>query len=219
MRIAKDKNGILIDIEDANTDESYYCVECGIQLIKKNKIDTIPRQRDIHFAHSFDCPGNKETYLHAISKLIIASENSINLPELGLFQYNSTKTESALNGVIPDIQLITKTKIIAIEIFVTHKTEISKIKNYSRNNITAIEIDLSDLDKNSSLQLIRDIVINSIDKKYPLHKKLICDSPIEVGKKDNNTIFWVLLFIGIVLYFFIRAKNSKKKKYIYNRYF
>jgi len=176
-KIAKDITGELINITDVKVSQTYYCVDCGKALIKKNK-NPDNRKRIIHFAHSTNCSGNLETYLHKISKDIIEKEKKILLPQLGNFSFALCEKECRrFEGIVPDILIGNENGIKAIiEIYVRHITDELKIKKIKGFGIPAFEIDLSALSYDSDFETIRHELIENLSNRKTLHFPVIKSS-------------------------------------------
>lgn len=212
MKIAKEISGTLIDIEKATSDSKYYCIDCGQEVFPKNKKPIELRLREIHFAHfsEFPCTGNLESYLHKIAKTLIAAEKQINFPILGLINYVNSYVETYIGNIRPDIIIETEHTQIAIEIFVSHKTEWKKIDKYKENNTTCFEIDLSGLDYNSDLEIIKKELFENLGNKIPLH---IRKESVTVGKKTKSYLLEII--VGIVLSLialFVLEKTSESTR-------
>jgi hypothetical protein len=211
MKLAKDIFGELISIRDANSNVEYFCADCAQKVFPKNQKPKERRQRDIHFSHYGNCTGNLETYLHAISKIIIATEKRIKLPDIGTINYLISETEILIDDIKPDIIIKPDSGQIALEIFVTHKTDEEKIKKYKDKKITSFEIDLSDLDYNSDFGAIREELIENMDNKIPLY--------IEEGKPSSpfqtlETIMFLILtgILSVLAFKFLRRHNKKRNR-------
>jgi hypothetical protein len=207
LKIAKNNIGELISIADALENQEYYCVDCNNKLIKKNKnLET--RKREIHFAHHIPCTGNLETYLHAVSKLIIENEGRILLPKLGFVSFDQSKVETKLEDIFPDI-LITdkKSTPIIIEIYVTHLTDQIKIDKIKRLKISAFEINLSKLSYDSDFKIIRFEVIENLNNRKRL------DEFENVGNDDNSGFICVVVAFVLVflLYRFYPRKIPRNR--------
>lgn len=60
---AKDINGNIVSIEDAQSGAVYYCIGCGAQMIVRKG-----SQREHHFSHKQTVDCNEETYIHKLAK-------------------------------------------------------------------------------------------------------------------------------------------------------
>ncbi len=145
----KDNNLISIDEVESGLSCDCICPACEKQLIaKKGKINIH------HFAHykTTDCNGGLETALHILSKDIIASQKTFTTPAL---YYPNTKyqiypemeipidnvrLEKKLGGIIPDIIIESKGKILLIEIVVNNPIDWKKLSKIQSKNIPTIAI-------------------------------------------------------------------------------
>lgn len=144
------------------------CPECGQPLIVR-KGDV----RIHHFAHKsgggISCG---ETAVHLMAKQIIAESSYIVIPPVFINQTMSrikileAHQELRIENYIPDILLkLENNDLLAIEIFVNHKTEEDKIKFYRDKRILALEIDLSKQSITSEEDL-KKILLDGLSLKY-----------------------------------------------------
>jgi hypothetical protein len=206
LKLSKNIRGELVSIAAASPYNKCFCIDCGEELIKKNK-NPENRKREIHFAHYSDCPGSLETYLHKMAKLVIEKEKRIVLPRLGEIETAVVLVEKPLHQFVPDIFLTDiNGKEIVIEIFVTHKTGEEKIDKIKLTQLDAFEIDLSSLDYDADIAAIQFNVIENLSNKKDLNP------PEEKndGKKSSRGI-WVLLTAVGALVFFRWLKKRKRK--------
>jgi hypothetical protein len=206
MKLAKDISGQLISIHEANSSAKYFCADCGQEVFPKNKKPKELRQRDVHFSHFSNCSGSLETYLHAISKIIIANEKSIKLPIIGTIKFLVSETETLIDDIRPDIIIRPDTGQIALEIFVTHKTDEEKTRKYRDKKITSFEIDISDLNYNSDLDAIREELIKNLDNKIPLYLEE------KENTSQSQSLWSVVLIIASSILVLLTFKNIRKHK-------
>lgn len=138
------------------------CVVCGARLIaKKGSV------RVHHFAHEAEtgCQGAAETALHLLAKELICNLPSILLPQYkfkkekrlksgssikheaivvqgGEALISGAKVEQPEDRFIPDITLESNSKILFVEIAVTHKVDRAKLRHIRKSGIPTIEIHL-----------------------------------------------------------------------------
>lgn len=131
------------------------CPSCGTQLVAKNNGETI----SAHFAHitGVQCANAHESELHLLAKEIIGEEKSIMLPRYGniyqggLIRFDSVEIEQRndISSLQPDICGVAKNSRTGkdsrlwIEIRVTHPIGPEKRLIILQNNISCLEIDLS----------------------------------------------------------------------------
>lgn len=155
------------------------CPHCGSALIaRKGNI------RSHHFAHhnALDCDTGMETAIHLLAKEIIKDEKCLYVPSYFLkmehedkngrnfaassylpsecLQFSDVKLEQHNEDYVPDITALTETEEwVDIEILVTHKVDEHKALRQRQRGKTMIEIDLSDLPRDSSRQEITKAVL------------------------------------------------------------
>lgn len=145
------KENELISIDEVESGLSCDCIcpACKKQLIaKKGKVNVH------HFAHyqTADCNGGLETALHLLSKDIIANQNTFSTPELYYpgtkymiypkmdIPIDNVRLEKKLGGIIPDIIIESKGKILIIEIVVNNDISWEKLRKIETQNIPTIAI-------------------------------------------------------------------------------
>lgn len=161
-------NGAIVHISNVDRGMSCNCVcpSCGSSLIAAKGV-----KNQHHFKHASnnECVGGLESAIHLAAKQIIMEKRQIKLPEYTIIEsaldsrkqmhtesktivtngreisFDSVKEEQALNGMKADILGIKKNEKLIIEIFYRHKVDDQKIDKIKEANISAIEIDLSDL--------------------------------------------------------------------------
>lgn len=178
-----DINGRLIHVNDVVKGKDCLCTcpECGAQLIAKKG-----EKNQHHFAHvnGADCTGARMTALHRLAQQIIKDQKSVRLPryegmyapaiESKVITFDDVILEKTIQSEYinrrPDCVGIKCDKYdhiheIWIEIKVTHGIDPSKMQDVIANDITCIEIDLSDLlETNYTQDDIFELVITKPDK-------------------------------------------------------
>ena len=154
------------------------CPECKTPLIaKKGDI------REHHFAHSVDtnCSGGVESSLHWLAKKVFSVRPIIILPPMGIiypkskelgrfpqhaFRITSAKVETKIGGFVPDVLIDIYGVMVAVEIFVTHKVDERKKEQLRKMGLLAIEIDLSDINRELPESDITRLVIAGGNHKH-----------------------------------------------------
>ncbi len=174
------KNGKLVHVSEVENGLKCGCVcpACGEVLIarKGNKVAH-------HFAHksTIECQYGYQTSLHMVAKKIISEYRRISVPELSLkfpeiykeeliekeriLNVSEVVLEKKVNDIIPDIILLTDIGQIIVEIYVTHEVDSEKKKKIKRLGIPAIEINLSEFERNICEEDLREILIDKNDSK------------------------------------------------------
>lgn len=167
MSLALDANKKLVHIAEVENGKKCNCVclDCGSLLIACNKGE---KQQD-HFKHAVerDCQG--ESVIHRAAKQMIREKKEIVLSEYSvkaskrdsrgkehvekkafvkdgeIIQFDLVQEEIDLDGMRADILASKRDKPLIIEIFYRHKVDHQKRMKIIEANISAIEINLSDL--------------------------------------------------------------------------
>lgn len=155
------------------------CPECDEFLVaKKGKI------RRHHFAHksNSECKSAPETALHKAAKQILMQEKALRLPsfetivegklrklttERPRYEFYKCKIEEKRSDVRSDAVLTDKNeRDLLVEIFVTHRVDESKLTKLREQGESAIEIDLSGIDRAVNESELRDLVVSSASRTW-----------------------------------------------------
>lgn len=162
------------------------CPGCNAQLVAKKGADTAH-----HFAHrsKSDCAYRPETALHDYSKRLISRQPSFQTPTLRVVAQehnygfwvddvipgrkcavNAAAFEKAYEDVVPDVQFETDAGLIFVEIAVTHFVGRDKQSKLRRLGVPTVEIDLSSVALDSSLEAIEQaVLLNMSLRKWAYH--------------------------------------------------
>lgn len=189
------KDGQIVSINGVNSGKTCGCVcpSCGEQLIAKKGEIMIH-----HFAHAStkDCEYGYETSLHLLAKDIIKNLNHFVLPKekLNIMYYDPKNKESknypGLNDALdikidnveielpfdnmkPDIVIYSGEKKYFIEIFVTHKVDDAKREKIKNKLVDTIEINVSNIDKQTEYEALEEILLNDNERKYWVYNNKI----------------------------------------------
>lgn len=182
------KNGKSVHISDVERGLACNCVcpACGETLVAKKGNKNIH-----HFAHHSgqNCEYGYETSLHIAAKEILSKAKRFVIPPVFIEFPNSykqkelyseakeipiddVKLEYRYNDIIPDIVLVSSGKELFVEIFVTHKIDDEKLRKIEKANISTIEIDLSNQDKDITEEDLSEILLNNTElKKWKYNAK------------------------------------------------
>lgn len=123
------------------------CPGCGARLVGVKGEVKIHHFR--HHSEDANCTGARETALHLFAKQIIAEDiASLALPGapgvyLALGTPISTSLEAWLDGIRPDVLAKYPAEDVAIEVYVTHRVPMEKVREVYRRSLCMLEIDLS----------------------------------------------------------------------------
>lgn len=185
------RDGLLVSINDVESglQENVVCPSCQVPLVARKGKKNI-----YHFAHhnGADCATGLQTALHMRAKEIIAEAKSIFIPghsiklpcrHRGLefdiiapqkVMLDEVLLEHRLDNIIPDVVAKALGRDLLIEIRVSHAVEESKIYLIKQMNLSAIEVDLSDLHaKEYDDEVLRERLIEQHVRKKWLHSPKI----------------------------------------------
>ena len=169
-----------VDVNEAQKRRfgDYICPDCKEPLIIR-KGD----KRVWHFAHKKYTYCSSETSLHIAAKKILQDSNFIYLPKrqnvlnnmLGeTVKIDKVDIEPKIENVRPDILITLENRQqIAIEIAVTHKVESEKLEKLQKLGLSTIEIDLSNIDQDITLEELRIFILSDNEHKYWLYDSTI----------------------------------------------
>ena len=175
----KDGNIVSIDEVQSGKDCGCVCPACGDELIARKG-----QKRMHHFAHrsNEDCEYGYESSLHLAAKDILSRSEKMVIPPVYVEFPQSGKSKELLylkkeipvdrvelekrfDTIIPDIVVYSGDKYFFIEIYVTHPIDDEKLKKLKEKNISTIEIDLSKIKRDISVEELSDILLKSSDRK------------------------------------------------------
>lgn len=175
----KDGNIVSIDEVQSGKDCGCVCPACGDELIARKG-----EKRMHHFAHrsNEDCEYGYESSLHLAAKDILSRSEKMVIPPIYVEFPQSGKSKELLylkkeipvdrvelekrfDTIIPDIVVYSGDKYFFIEIYVTHPIDDEKLKKLKEKNISTIEIDLSKIKRDISVEELSDILLKSSDRK------------------------------------------------------
>ncbi|MFM3283763.1 competence protein CoiA family protein [Klebsiella quasivariicola] len=170
-------NGKATHISDVSSDEAccYRCPGCNARLIaKKGKL------KQHHFAHAAgaDCGVGVETALHLAAKEIIEAKKYIYLPPVEVkvprrgnpsvldvlapeqkYSLDKVVLERRIDSIIPDVIAYVRNRALAIEIKVSHAVSECKAAHFQAIGMSAIEIDLSNVARAFTPEMLESFVI------------------------------------------------------------
>ncbi len=175
----KNQKVVCIDEVESGLECGCVCPACGEQLVaKKGKV------KAHHFAHysGTECKYGYETSLHWAAKDIISKAGSFVVPAVYVrFDYTYKKDELVsdameipvdrvelerrFDDIVPDIIIYAGEKELLLKISASHKVDEAKKIKIKEMNISAIEIDLSQMKEPLSLERLSEILLLNSDKK------------------------------------------------------
>lgn len=194
------------------------CPGCGTQLVAKHG----STKRKWHFAHyrKNACLSCLESSIHAAAKQVLLEERSLYVPGKlvsvnGTDSRGSVHTHSAAfiqsrlvkfdycyeelweSQIRPDIVGTRGEKRMYVEMYFTHKVDEIKLKKIEGLGVAALEIDLSDIPRDSGFDQIRQCVLSNISNKRWLFcpgedefkEKLQLDLTEVIEKKNKEIAF------------------------------
>lgn len=175
------KDGNIVSIDDVSSGKECGCVcpACGDELIARKG-----EKRMHHFAHrsNEDCEYGYESSLHLAAKAILSRAKKMVIPPVYVefpqsgkpkellypekkIDIDYVKLENRYDGIIPDIVVYFGDEHFFIEIYVTHPIDDEKLKKLKEKNISTIEIDLSKIKRDISVEELSDILLKASDRK------------------------------------------------------
>ena len=137
-----------------------------------------------HFAHEphTHCEYGYESSLHLAAKDILSRSKKMVIPPVYVefpqsgkskeliskereISIDDVELEKRFDDIIPDIVVYSGDKYFFIEIYVTHPIDDEKLKKLKEKNISTIEIDLSKIKRDISVEELSDILLKSSDRK------------------------------------------------------
>lgn len=175
------------------------CPVCGGKLVA--------RKGDIkvhHFAHasSENCEAAYETGLHKAAKEFLLEHRKISLPAVEIrfdqresillkpattYDLDTVDLEKRFRSFVPDVIATVGGKTLLIEIRVTHGVDEEKLEKIRAENVSVVEIDLSDADRIAPLDDLKRHLIEPSSRKVWLHNafaqdrhdKLVAAAPLQ----------------------------------------
>ncbi|WP_281243158.1 competence protein CoiA family protein [Gemmobacter aquatilis] len=179
----RNSNGDLIHIRDARQGKTdLTCPDCGMALIaKKGAI------RVHHFAHSNgeECVAAGETALHREAKNVLIATPELLLPKLmvrgkqclekRIVRLHSIEIETWEGGFRPDLRATMSigevTRILFIEIRVTHAVDEFKLEKVRNAGHSMIEIDLASINREVTRSALSNLLRKTAPREWLHHRK------------------------------------------------
>ncbi|PSR11847.1 MAG: hypothetical protein DA408_02510 [Bacteroidetes bacterium] len=150
------------------------CPACGGRLLAKKG-----RRQQHHFAHyrGIDCAGALETALHQLAKDAIVEKKGLLVPPTVVYRssvwraahwqvFREAQAEAPYGGLLLDVLLQTGATLLAVEIKVSHATDLQKQYRLVRQGMPAVEIDVRRIyqellanDQAADLEALRNAIL------------------------------------------------------------
>ncbi len=220
------KDGKLVEVSQVlkGLDCNCICPSCKSSLVARKGAKKVH-----HFAHykKSDCVGGVETALHLAAKEILEKNREIKIPAVTSSNVNTKRIlydeqtihfekvflENRINDIIPDLIIEFQGKQLLIEIAVTHFIDVAKLQKIKQLNISALEINLSKINKQITFDALKKILIEEVTNKkwiYNTKKELFQKNIKSFGKVLEGTYRG---FARHIDYCPIRARIWKGKPY------
>ena len=172
------KSGRLVDVGQVEPGIkcNCTCAVCGHKLVARKGTRKVH-----HFAHykAEECVGSLETALHKAAKEILERNKYLKIPEVstGLITrdiqlypeqtiyFDRVYLEKRFNNITPDLIIESNGKQLIIEIAVTHFIDKEKVMKISDLNISTLEINLSNIDRQITLAFLEKILVEETENK------------------------------------------------------
>ena len=181
------KDGRPVHISDIPDDErglkcGCICSACGRRLMAKKG-----NKNAHHFAHYNGGECSLETIIHNTAKSIIMEAGEILIPATRykykevinyyvprqVIPLTNIQDEKCVGNIQPDIVCYFKGKPLLIEVYVTHKVDNKKLQKIKAKNVSAIEIDLSDIGYDTDLKELKQLVLYETSNRKWLNNERI----------------------------------------------
>ena len=196
LAFGRHPDGRIIHISQAARGKFQRCVcpnpACGRPLIAKKGSEL-----EHHFQHAGlsanekaagvapSCSGGQMTALHEFAQQILAESKCLTLPAVEvefnqnylkqsdrkMFEFDGAILESRTGDIIPDVIVVACGVYLLIEIFVTHRCNIEKIKKIAELGISALEIDLSQVPRDASYEQIAEAILHTAPREWLFNRK------------------------------------------------
>jgi len=172
-------NGQIVHISEVRNGLSCECVRphCKARLVARKG-----PQKQHHFGHyaSTECRHAYESAIHKLAKEILCKEKKIKIPEVKaeymdmkeiiqreiIFELDEARLEEPISGIIPDVVALKRDRKLLIEIAVTHFCDSMKITKIRENNLSTIEVDLSQLSRDATALEIEEALLYSAPRAW-----------------------------------------------------
>ena len=192
------RDGSIAHISEVASGRSCGCVcpGCGAALIARRG-----RVNDHHFAHEGTADGSPcrtgpETALHKLAKEILGRRLRLTLPELsleedgerwvryrgGVHAFDAAVLEQRLGGIVPDVIVRRGDRDLLIEFAVTHVCGPEKTARIRELDVSAIEIDLSKLPRDTSRPELEAAILDEAPRVW-IHNPLLAEGRAELERR------------------------------------
>jgi hypothetical protein len=172
------------------------CPGCGTRLVAR-KGD----KKDHHFGHygiedGRLCQTGPETALNKFAKEVLARRLELKLPPLvvgegpskwigylgGIYRFDAALLESRLAEIVPDVIVRKGERHLLVEFMVTHACDVAKIARIVAMDVAAIEIDLSELPRDTTRADLEEAILTAAPRKW-LHNPKLRAAQAELGRQ------------------------------------
>lgn len=213
MIYALNENDTLVHVDEVPNGNACgcKCPSCKNPLMARHGLKR--RHSFAHQDNSKKCAYGLQTSLHILAKEIIKEGCEIKLPPVKYgsdTQYvdyedyeelqkplvdsktiiaDDVSLEKRVDDIIPDIILVKDNELFLIEIYVTHPVDEKKKKRIIKSGISAIEFNLSKIDRDIDKELLKDIFKNGsncewIYNTYSAKKTVAFNRRMEQKRKE-----------------------------------
>lgn len=174
------RNGEFVHISAVESGLKCGCVCPGCSTTLVAKKGDLNRH---HFAHAsgVSCQAAVESALHLAGKEVLSTQRRIVLlpvrvefdggkPSIEIapqrqYACSDVRVERKLGSVVPDVLVTIDDWELAIEVFVTHRVDDQKARKYSELGLSALEIDLSNVGRELTIDVITRLVVEGGEHK------------------------------------------------------
>lgn len=186
------------------------CPACDAELLAKKG-----PKRDDHYSHrpGSDCGAAVETALHYQAKALLDKYRYLKIPPVAItFDTNrsalkiaderylnieSMRIEKRVGEIVPDLIATVNGRDLFIEVFVTHPVDAEKLSVIKGMGVSCIEIDLSSVDRDLSMESMKSLVIDETSNKRWLFN---ARAEYEKGRMLNQSLGKGVIYRGMAMH-------------------
>jgi ribosomal protein L19 len=159
------------------------CPGCKTRLVARKGAEKVH-----HFAHhgTLPCQHARESALHKLAKEVLDERRELLVPAVGaqrdgnslvthkerVHRFDGAVLEHRLDTIIPDVIVRKGKHRLLVEIFVTHRCDLEKIRRIEALGISCLEIDLRQLPRDAAREQIEQALVSSANRWWIYNSKL-----------------------------------------------
>jgi hypothetical protein len=159
------------------------CPGCKSQLVARKGAEKVH-----HFAHhgAIPCHHARESALHKLAKEVLNDRRELLVPAVGAWighdalitheervhRFDDAVLEHHLDTIVPDVIVRKGKHPLLVEMFVTHRCDLEKVKRVEALGIACVEVDLRSLQRNATREQVAQALTASADRWWVFNPKL-----------------------------------------------